>query len=59
MPLELVDVYHMVLFWYKLLDRSIGKDNFEVVSYPKNTFILCSLLDKNFGVILHRTLRDG
>ena len=24
-----------------------------------NNFFLCSPLDKNFGVILHHTLRDG
>ena len=30
-----------------------------MVSYPTNNSVLCSLLDRNFGVILHRTLRDG
>jgi len=34
-------------------------DLFKSVSYPTNNFFLCSLLDKNFGVILHHTLRDG
>ena len=59
MTLELVDAYHMVLFLYELLDRSIRKDNFKVVSYPTNNFFLYSPLDKNFGVILRCTLRDG
>ena len=59
MTLELVDVYHLVLFQYELLDRSIGKNSLEVVSYPTNDFLLCSPLDRNFGVILHCTLRDG
>ena len=59
MTLELVDVYHMVLFLYELLVRSIGKNSFEVVSYPTNNLFLCSSLDRNLGVILHRTLRGG
>ena len=41
------------------MDRLIGKNSIEVVSYPTNNFFLCSPLDRNFGVILHRTLRDG
>ena len=48
-----------VILDYKLLDRSNGKNNFKVVSYPMNNLFLCSLLDKNFGVILRCTLRGG
>ena len=66
MTIGLIDVYHMVLFTMNSrvvcvtyrnssMDRS---NNFEVVSYPTNNFIFCSPLDKNFGVILCRTLRD-
>ena len=40
------------------IDR-LEKNNFEVVSYPTNNLFLCSPLDRNFGVILHHTLRDG
>ena len=44
---------------YELLDRSIGKNSFEVVSYPTNDFFLCSPLERKFGATLHRTLRGG
>ena len=39
----LVDVCFKVLFYYELLNRSISKDNFEVVSYPTiiSSFVLC------------------
>ena len=56
---RLIGKDNLVLFWYELLDRLIEKDDFEVVSYPTNNFFLCSLLDKNFGVILHRNLGGG
>ena len=38
----LVDVCLKVLFYYELLNRSIRKDNFEVVSYPTiiSSFVL-------------------
>ena len=48
-----------LLFQYELLNRSNGKNSFEVVSKPTNNLFLCSLPDRNFGVILHRTLWDG
>ena len=54
MNLKLFDVILV-----RTLDRSIGKNSFEVVSYPTNDFFLCSPLDRNFGVILRCTLRDG
>ena len=50
---------YLVLFYYEILDRSTEKNSFEVVSYPTNDFFLCSPLDRNFGVILRCTLRDG
>ena len=55
----LVDACLKVLFYYELLNRSNRKNSFEVVSYPTNNSVLCSPLDRNFGVILHRTLWDG
>ena len=46
-----------------ILVRTLGwidrKNSFEVVSHPTNDFFVCSLLDRNFGVILHCTLRGG
>ena len=50
---------YFALFYYELLNRLNGKNNFKVVSYRTNNFFLCSPLDKNFGVILHHMLRDG
>ena len=59
MTLELVDVCHMVLFKYELLVRLIGKNSFEVVSYPANNFYLLFSANRNSGVILYCTLRDN
>lgn len=38
----LIDLYLKVLFSYELYDRSIRKNNFEVVSYPTiiSSFVL-------------------
>ena len=49
----------IALCYFSTNSRSNGKNSFEVVSYPTNNLFLCSPLDRNFGVILHRTLRDG
>ena len=46
-----------VLFYYGLLDRSIGKDNFEVVWYP--TIISSFAAISDFGVTLCCMLRDS
>ena len=54
MNLNLLWCYFSMNSWL-----SIGKNSFEVVSYPTNNFVVCSPLDRNFGVILCCTLRDG
>ena len=50
-----------ICFGTQLADSrgDIGKDNFEVVSYPTNNFYLMFSANRNLGVILYRTLRDG
>ena len=44
-------LFGVILVWTLLVDRS---ERIATIN-----FFLCSLLDRNFGVILHRILRDG
>ena len=53
----LVDLCLKVLFYYGLLNRSIRKNNFEVVSYPTIISSFFSSIS-DFGVILCCMLRD-
>ena len=46
-----------VLFYYELFNRSIRKNNFEVVSYP--TIISSFSAISDFGVTLGCMLRDS
>ena len=51
-----LSIMNMNLLWCYFSTNS-RIDQTERIS--TNNFFLCSLLDKNFGVILHRMLRDG